>query len=57
MPADDGAKRWVENFDPSRYLPGRKMPVLFVNGTNDFAYPLDSYQKSYRAARDPGRSA
>ncbi len=23
-------------------------PILFVNGTNDFAYPLDSYQKSYR---------
>ena len=24
-----------------------------MNGTNDFAYPLDSYQKSYRAV--PGR--
>ena len=24
------------------------MPVLMVNGTNDFAYPLDSYQKTYR---------
>ncbi len=29
------------------------MPMLFVNGTNDFAYPLDSYQKSYRAGKDP----
>ena len=29
------------------------MPVLFVNGTNDFAYPLDSSQKSYRLAKGP----
>lgn len=39
---------WLDNFDPSRYLGQARMPVLFVNGTNDFAYPLDSYQKSYR---------
>jgi len=45
---------WVEQFDPSRYLPGVECPILFVNGTNDFAYPLDSYQKSYRAV--PGRT-
>ena len=24
------------------------MPVLWVTGTNDFAYPMDSLQKSYR---------
>ena len=30
------------------YLPGAKMPFLWVDGTNDFAYPLDSVQKSYR---------
>lgn len=41
--------RWVRYFDPSRYLPAVRCPILFVNGTNDFAYPLDSYQKSYRA--------
>jgi cephalosporin-C deacetylase-like acetyl esterase len=45
-------RRWVENFDPSRYLAQAKMPVLFVNGTNDFAYPLDSYQQSYRLVKD-----
>jgi hypothetical protein len=27
------------------------MPMLWVNGTNDFAYPLDSWQKSYRLAK------
>ncbi|MHB8903151.1 MAG: alpha/beta hydrolase family protein, partial [Thermoguttaceae bacterium] len=45
--------RWVETWDPSRYLPGVSCPIFFVNGTNDFAYPLDSYQKSYRAVPGP----
>ncbi|MBI2946809.1 MAG: prolyl oligopeptidase family serine peptidase, partial [Verrucomicrobia bacterium] len=40
--------RWVKYFEPSKYLPGVRCPILFVNGTTDFAYPLDSYQKSYR---------
>ena len=39
--------RWVQAFDPSRYLGAATCPMLFVNGTNDFAYPLDSYRKSY----------
>lgn len=47
-------RRWVRYFDPSQYLPHVQCPILFVNGTNDFAYPLDSYQKSYRAV--PGRA-
>src|SRR5262249_41883960 len=37
--------------EPSRYVGESKMPVLFVNGTNDFAYPLDSYQKTYRLVK------
>ena len=41
-------KRWADLFDPSRYLPGVTCPILFVNGTNDFAYPLGSYRKSYQ---------
>ncbi|CEF49042.1 unnamed protein product [uncultured bacterium] len=45
-------KTWVENFEPSRYLGLAKMPMLFVNGTNDSAYPLDSYQKSYRLVKN-----
>lgn len=47
-PADRDA--WVANFDPSQYLPLNDRPMLWVNGTNDFAYPMDSYQKSYRTA-------
>lgn len=42
-------ERWVTLWDPSRYLPAVTMPILFVNGTNDFAYPLDSYMKSIAA--------
>jgi dienelactone hydrolase len=45
--------RWLANFDPSAHLPGVACPILFVNGTNDFAYPLDSYQKSYRLVTAP----
>ena len=32
---------------------GRACPILFVNGTNDFAYPLGSYRKSYRLVNGP----
>lgn len=52
MPEED-RERWISNFDPSNYLPRAELPMLWVNGTNDFAYPLDSYRKSYRAAPGP----
>ena len=50
---EEQTKRWTGWFDPSRYLVGVRCPILFVNGTTDFAYPLDSYQKSYRTV--PGK--
>jgi dienelactone hydrolase len=46
-------QRWVDYFDPSKYLAGVQCPILFLNGSNDFAYPLDSYQKSYLEVRGP----
>jgi dienelactone hydrolase len=39
--------RWVRLWDPSMYIGSAAMPVFFINGTNDFAYPLDSYAKTY----------
>jgi dienelactone hydrolase len=45
--------RWLAWWDPSVYLRKTKMPVLWVNGTNDFAYPMDSWQKSYRITQGP----
>jgi hypothetical protein len=38
----------VRNFDPSSYLAQVRCPILFLNGTNDFAYPMDSYRKCCR---------
>ncbi|MDD4870241.1 MAG: acetylxylan esterase [Kiritimatiellae bacterium] len=45
---EEKAAKWLRYWDPSQYLPLAKMFFLWLNGTNDFAYPLDSYQKSYR---------
>ena len=45
------ATKWLKLWDPSRYLPRAKTPFLWVDGTNDFAYPMDSLQKSYRLPR------
>ncbi len=39
---------WLRTFDPGVYLARVRCPTLFLNGTADFAYPLDSYRKSYR---------
>jgi len=44
---------WHETFDPSQYLPGCVVPTLWLNGTNDLAFALDIYQKSYRLVRGP----
>lgn len=44
---EDRRRRWVETFDPSRYVGRATMPMLFLDGTCDFAYPMDSLQKTY----------
>lgn len=43
----DQQARWTHLWDPSMYIGSAAMPVFFINGTNDFAYPLDSYAKTY----------
>ena len=40
------AARWLSLWDPSHYLPFARAPSLWLNGTNDGAYPLDSWAKS-----------
>jgi len=47
------AEKWLGLWDPSVYLPRAKMPFLWVTGSNDFAYPMDSLQKSYSALKVP----
>ncbi len=44
----EARERWLRLFDPSQYLGAVSCPILFLNGSNDFAYPMDSYRKSYR---------
>lgn len=51
----DSRALWLRDFDPSSYLSGVECPILFLNGSNDFAYPLDSYQKCYRLVADRWR--
>src|SRR5262249_30738010 len=38
---------WIKAYDPSSLLKHCRVRILFVNGTNDIHYPLDSYQKSF----------
>jgi dienelactone hydrolase len=45
---NEKARRWLTNWDPSVYLPRVQVPMLWVTGTTDFAFPLDSLKKSYR---------
>ncbi|MGE0758999.1 MAG: alpha/beta hydrolase family protein [Pirellulaceae bacterium] len=44
---------WVKQYDPGSLLPRCRVPILFVNGTNDPHYPLDSYMKSFAAVPGP----
>ena len=39
--------KWVRLWDPSMYVGSTSMPMLFVNGGRDFAYPPDSHAKTY----------
>jgi hypothetical protein len=44
---------WLKMWDPSTYVGSAPMRMFFVNGSNDFAYPLDSYMKTYRLVAGP----
>ena len=46
-------EKWLGLWDPSVYLPLSRHPMLWVTGTNDFAYPMPSLQKSYRLPKGP----
>ena len=43
--------KWHRLWDPSSYIGYAKMPLMFLNGTNDFAYPMDSYAKTCALVR------
>ena len=47
------AVTWRENFDPGRVLYRAALPMLWLNGTNDFAYWPSVWQKSAAATAGP----
>lgn len=44
---------WIAAYDPSSHLGKCTVPTLWVNGTHDKHYVLDSYAKSYALVRAP----
>lgn len=57
-PAIDGLspekrREWISTYDPSAWLPQCRVPILFVNGTNDKHYPLVSYSRSFGLVKSP----
>lgn len=48
----EGTRRWVDLWDPSTYVVNASMPMLFVNGTNDFAYFVENWQRTANLAKD-----
>jgi hypothetical protein len=49
----EDAQKWLALWDPSVYLPRVRMPMLWVDGTNDPFYPMESLRKSYLLPKGP----
>ncbi|SMP72283.1 PhoPQ-activated pathogenicity-related protein [Neorhodopirellula lusitana] len=49
----DRRAAWVAAYDPGSHLPKCTVPTLWVNGTHDIHYVLDSYAKSYAKVQGP----
>jgi hypothetical protein len=49
----EGSARWMRWWDPSAYLKDAAMPMLWVTGSNDFAYTFNALQKSYHLPKGP----
>lgn len=43
--------RWIRLCDPSSYLGGVQCPILFINGSNDPRFYLDSHRRSFDLVR------
>ena len=44
-------QKWCGLFDPQHYLPEAKCRFLWIDGSNDFAFPLNALQKSVEALK------
>lgn len=47
-----GTQRWVALWDPSSYVAHARVPMLYINGTNDFAYFVENWQKTANLVRN-----
>jgi len=56
MASDELRAKWVRLWDPSMYAGSASMPVLFVNGGRDFAYPPDSHARTAALVTAPGKN-
>ena len=43
----ENKNKWIRFWDPSQYVGSTTVPMFFVNGGTDFAYPPDSHAKTY----------
>jgi dienelactone hydrolase len=50
---EDKVSEWHRLWDPARHVGGAKMPLLWINGTNDFAFTPPMWQATHRLARGP----
>lgn len=40
---------WSDLWDPKHRLPAARLPILWLNGTNDFAFTMRAWQRSHHA--------
>lgn len=41
---------YLSHWEPSLYVPHQKQPTLFVNGTNDFHFTMNSFTKTFASS-------
>lgn len=46
----DAQSFYLENWEPSLYIPFHAAPTLFVNGTNDCHFSMNSFTKTYESS-------
>ena len=49
----EGGEKWSKMWDASVFLPYAKIPFLWLDGTNDFAFSLDRLMRSSDLAQGP----
>ena len=49
--SNEQLNKFLKLWEPSLWLVNAKLPMLWLNGTNDRHFPMDAWQKSIRSAR------